>query len=521
MFGYVRERLSRLWSWLKWRVLGFYGTTNSRDFIFIASILILVIGLVIRLTSLGVQSLWIDELYSVQAGRINPFDAFAASHGNIVVFIGSWDVGSPPLYYWIIGVFEQFGHGDAWIRLPSVLFGVATIPLLYKLGELLFSRRVGLLASALLVMSPFHVWFSQEARCYSMMAFLTMLATLAYVLCLRKGFNGRRQVLFILAAVAAIYTHYHAIIFVGALATHWFITAIHSHYMKKLQNFDRKPIYAFSAIAVLSALSIANFLKGYNRLGANYENSYMGNFSNITLFKSDVLGPFTVTYGVPANSFLPLALLGVAIFSAALVMFYFKARTYKNTALLLSLLVFMPFAIIYASVFNTRYIVFIYPAYLLIIAQGMVELSELNLMAHLHKLIKWNRLARAWRYLAILSLVAIVFSANAFVLSQLLDTDKKWKEDWKSSVNYVEASALPGDLVLTAPYWNEKSIRHYMQREDVTIEIATNCSYLENVTGSTWFVMSPYVSADIHLFIQEHYVLEAEFFGRMAVYRSP
>ena len=67
---------------------------------------------------------------------------------------------------------------SAWsIRLPAVLFGVASIPVLYALGERVTGTREALLACAILSVSYHHIWFSQNARGYTMLAFWTILST--------------------------------------------------------------------------------------------------------------------------------------------------------------------------------------------------------------------------------------------------------------------------------------------------------------------------------------------------------
>src|ERR1700722_3990635 len=56
-------------------------------------------------------------------------------------------------------------------RLPAMLFGIASIPALYSFARLVTTNREALLASALMAINYQHIWFSQNARGYTGMAF--------------------------------------------------------------------------------------------------------------------------------------------------------------------------------------------------------------------------------------------------------------------------------------------------------------------------------------------------------------
>ena len=64
----------------------------------------------------------------------------------------------------------------------SVRSGVMSVGLIYMLGRLAFGASGGLLAAALLAVWSAHVDYSQEARAYSLLVFLTLLASLGTLL---------------------------------------------------------------------------------------------------------------------------------------------------------------------------------------------------------------------------------------------------------------------------------------------------------------------------------------------------
>jgi mannosyltransferase len=115
---------------------------------------------------------------------------------------------------------------DPWsLRLPAFLFGVATIPALYLLGRQITTRREAFLAAAVVTVSYHHIWFSQNARGYTAIAFWTVVTTLFLLLALRSGRRGW-YVAYALAGAAGMASHLsmgfvlagQALVWVGTLA---------------------------------------------------------------------------------------------------------------------------------------------------------------------------------------------------------------------------------------------------------------------------------------------------------------
>jgi mannosyltransferase len=99
-----------------------------------------------------------------------------------------------------------FGE-HAWsLRLPAVVFGVASVPALYFLAASVASRMQALLAAAFLAVSYHHVWFSQNARGYSALAFFTIVSTYFLLVGLRTGRRGP-YIAYAFAAALGAYTH--------------------------------------------------------------------------------------------------------------------------------------------------------------------------------------------------------------------------------------------------------------------------------------------------------------------------
>jgi mannosyltransferase len=170
---------------------------------------ILLLALVLRLIALGERPVWYDEAFAVlYAGK--SFGAIL--YGTIAPVQGVAADVHPLLYYFSLHLWMDLcGESPFAVRLPSALLGVATVVLAFCLARSLFATgagngQFGLLASFLVALSPFHVAYSQEARMYSLLAFLSLLATLFFV----KGCRERKYsdwLGFTLAGALSLYTH--------------------------------------------------------------------------------------------------------------------------------------------------------------------------------------------------------------------------------------------------------------------------------------------------------------------------
>ena len=81
---------------------------------------------------------------------------------------------TPPLYYALAWLWAKlFGHGEAGLRSLSAVVGTLTVPVAWRAGgELFGAARAGLVAAALVAVNPYFVWYSQEARSYSLLVLM-------------------------------------------------------------------------------------------------------------------------------------------------------------------------------------------------------------------------------------------------------------------------------------------------------------------------------------------------------------
>jgi 4-amino-4-deoxy-L-arabinose transferase-like glycosyltransferase len=84
-------------------------------------------------------------------------------------------------------VFLQVQDSDLFLRPPSALLGIVSLPLTYGLARQLTSKPVALGALFVLAISPLHIWYSQEARMYMPLFVASVLNTLVLLQALERG----------------------------------------------------------------------------------------------------------------------------------------------------------------------------------------------------------------------------------------------------------------------------------------------------------------------------------------------
>ena len=176
------------------------------------------LALVAALTALGLalrlpqfwQSLYGDELFAYDEVANRSFGGMwhAVNHGLEV---------TPPLYFVLAWPSSKLGDPAIWLRLPSLLAGVALVPVTYWLGLLTVGRRAGLVAAAVIALSPHAIFYSVEARPYALLA----VAVAGSTICLLRALATRRAAWWVAygaLCAAALCTHLTSAFALGAQA---------------------------------------------------------------------------------------------------------------------------------------------------------------------------------------------------------------------------------------------------------------------------------------------------------------
>jgi mannosyltransferase len=143
--------------------------TRSHRIVLIA---ILLLAAVLRFYRLDGQSLWNDEGNSVRLAQRSLALVTAGAAGDI----------HPPGYYYLLWAWIRlFGDGEFAVRSLSVVVGLLLVAVTYALGHRLDRPALGLTAALLAAMSPFQVYYSQEARMYILVTLVAAAATYFFI----------------------------------------------------------------------------------------------------------------------------------------------------------------------------------------------------------------------------------------------------------------------------------------------------------------------------------------------------
>ena len=206
---------------------------------------IVILAFVVRLAGIG-DGLSEDEGFSWLVGSAPDVDTFL---DRLAVY-----ENTPPLFYLLLTPLPL--DDEHWLRLPSLVAGVACVPVLYLAVRPLLGTRAALLAALGLAVAPYAVNWSNFSRGF-MLANLGLLIALWAVVELHQDGSRRWWWVYAAGAVTAIYSEYDATLFLGALiATFAWMTP-----------GRRREVFLFGALPLLSLLPwVGEFLRSLDML---------------------------------------------------------------------------------------------------------------------------------------------------------------------------------------------------------------------------------------------------------------
>jgi hypothetical protein len=142
--------------------------------------------------------------------------------------------GGAPLHFLVAWTVVHLGGGLTALRIVSLVFAVACVPLIVELGARLADRTTGVLAAAFASASWVFLFHGIFGRMYSLFLFTSLLSLLALV--------SRRYVLWGVALLLALATHPYAILLVVAEAL--FVL---------LRGRERRALATLGAVAIAGA----------------------------------------------------------------------------------------------------------------------------------------------------------------------------------------------------------------------------------------------------------------------------
>lgn len=173
----------------------------ARDWRFLAAaVAIVVVAFLLRIYRIGEQELWVDE-------------AFSFHIATIPNWLGSLSIDTnPPLYYLLLRAWIKIaGQSEAALRLLSAGLGTLFVMAAIWAGREFFTPSVGLWSGWFGAVAPLHIYYSQEARTYTLLSLALLLTYVMIWRALRKN-TLKSWILVSACALFALYAHYFAIL---------------------------------------------------------------------------------------------------------------------------------------------------------------------------------------------------------------------------------------------------------------------------------------------------------------------
>jgi 4-amino-4-deoxy-L-arabinose transferase-like glycosyltransferase len=392
-----------------------------------------IVGLLIRVP-VARESLFADELSTYWISATHGlhqvlsliYGTAAIKHAEI----------TPPLYFVASWLTVQLGHSPILLRLPSLVAGTLTIPVIYLLGLQTVGRARAMVATALTVVSPFMIYYSTEARAYAVMMLLVAGSTLAMLLAVDTG-RRRWWVLYAVCASLAFWTHNTCLFVLGAQLL-WVLWA-HPHV--------RRPALLATLGAAVGAVP---WLPGFiNEL----RSPTLTILSDLSPFNAaavwEVFTHWTIGYpygglarltqipGVPALVLLLVA--GLVAAGAALVRYAGvrrprpglpSVRREDRLVLLVLLLLVTP------------------------VAEGLISAVSTHIFGLRNLAASWPELALVFASIVLAAgrrvgvAVAVMVIAALGLGAARMVSGRYERPDYQSAARFVQANARPGDVVL-------------------------------------------------------------------------
>jgi mannosyltransferase len=380
-------------------------------------VLLTLVGAVLRLWHLGAKSLWFDEPLTVAIARLS-WPSFARL----------WWYGEAAYqgaYFLLMRGWLRLGDSEAWIRLPSAIFAIASIPLIYVVARKLIGEKAALAAAVLLAFSPTDVYYSQEARGYTLTIFLVLLSASFFVRAVEEN-RERDWLLWTVLSALAVYSHFFACLVVIAQAASLLV-------LRKPGLWRRMLLHA-ALIVFLTAPGLPFIFRGTPT-------------QDPSLLQWPRASPKELLHLASFLGGSGEKLILSAILWIAAVRSIWRERVERDReifwrgALLVSWtalpIVILGLVSIINPLFVQRYLIFCLPATVMLAARGMTALPQ-------RRLGLWLVVA-----LCVFSLVNVFMGYS------------KPREDWRSAAAAVFASAAPGDAVVIFPFFARTGFDYY------------------------------------------------------------
>ena len=409
---------------------------------------LLILGGALRFYRLSGRSLWLDEILV--------WDFSGGTSIGAVVRRLSAVPSLMPLHFVISWIIRRFGDSEIWLRLVPAVAGTLSVPAMFSLARDLFGRRTAVIAALLVAVAPFLIWYSQENAAYSMLTLLTIVQMqLAYLAVTRSrliywlGFS--------IVTLVSLYNDYFALL--ATAAAFAFIGLVLAR--RVLSPHPALPQRGREILAGVGSGLIV--LLGYLpwlpilRTFLHHQEYGLSRFSPSHHATMAEVQSYLAIFGLEG--------VVLILFVAGLVVAALWTVRRKPEAVLLTVLwLVLPVAAFFYSLRGglvtlwPRYLIFVLPAALLLVALAIDEVST------------WlGRIAgRRSTLISGLATIAGVTVVLIQVVPSLAASYQLPKDDWRGAAAFVESNSSPDSVVIDVgndSYWVQEAMGYYLHHQ--------------------------------------------------------
>jgi 4-amino-4-deoxy-L-arabinose transferase-like glycosyltransferase len=474
---------------------------------------LLLLSFGLHLWQIDARSIWWDESLSLyRAQQSVPYIL-----SNRIDFPGiSTTDQHPPLYFLLLHGFVRLcGESDLVLRFPSAAFATLIVPLLYVMGCRLRGRRTGLLAALFGALSPFYLWYAQEARMYTM---LTALGLCALYALWRAVTEQRRSwgALFMLSAALAAATQYLYSLLLICLGILAIFLWPRNRRAKGEDPGRRRGGMLLGGAAILLLILVG---LGHEGRGLIPSLGHYREYVPLGLILRDVLNSYSLGLSVNFREVWPLDLVFLAVFVIGIASIWAHPPRVTLRAqgsslsqvriagllattgyILIPVVMIWVFSLVVPVYTNSRYAMMSSPAFYLALGLG------------LDALMRWRRWA-AW-----VLLVALVASMGWSVFRYQYDERYQTKEDYRSIVEFITANERVGDLIIVNGPESLPAFLHYYCGDSPVVglpeggvkqtEMVAQLTEISASCDRIWFVRARTEVSDpkqvVHKWVDDH-----------------
>ncbi len=361
----------------------------------------------------------------------------------------------PPVFYTTIHFWMLLaGQSEFALRYLALAASVLLTGAMYLFGKTVLNTRAGLVYAFLMSLNPYQIFYAQDARSYTLVTLLGLLATIALIKALQDNMRGN-WILYGLFVTAGMYTHYYFL----------FIVVFQGFFViwRSVTRRRKIPLAYFIVGGAVLLTYLPWLIVSYNLVSG-----FGGSAETVGLLEA-VWRPLIAFTG---GQFLPAEILwllqvtiGIGLTLGFIGLIAWQKR--PETTVLLALYLFVPavgifVASLFRPIFNERYLIIVSPAYIAWVGVGILWLLSYRKI--------WLNLLTA---LILLVYIGTGIAAlNNYYHNPLYAKSPPWRE----VLNYAANKAKPGDaLVYTSPvpsitYYNNERLPtfHIPQTDDTS-----------------------------------------------------